>query len=261
MKLWTATLYLLARWEVSNARFPNAEGNGCEDLLPPGLIPSVTSSWRDRVLAEIDQDGFIFAVEEPDTQFFNTKKTMAPRRHHRVQIVLTEVGVCVRKSVLRKNLTGIFARFREFIQFEFYLEAAALLRLRGLAGVPAIRRLDPSKGIIEMDYIWGSDLRQLFAGGRHGIEYEDVSRQFAALIAKADNELSRQIVELLGGVVSRGVIPRDLNAANFIRATRSGKVYLIDYNLVYLRPIPGWRSHARNLTSMLGTCIEPPPLP
>lgn len=254
MKLWTATLYLLARWEVSSARFSEQipTENNCEDLLSPSLIPSVAlDDCRDRVLADIDQDGFIFAVDKRDAQFFNTRETVAPRKHHRVQIVLTRGAIRVRKSVLRNWNTGMFARIRDFVQWEFYLEAAALLRLRGLAGVPAIRRIDAGQGVIEMDYIWGPDLRQVFAEGRCEIEYEDVSRQFSALMAKPDDELCRQITKLLTDVMGRGVIPRDIHAANFILAQRSRKLYLVDFNLIYLRPVPGWRSHARNLDSIL----------
>jgi len=254
MKLWTGTLYLLARWEVSKARRSNrnADENECEDILPSCLIPSVAQNdCRDRVLAEIDQDGFIFAVEECDIEFFNTRETMAPRKHHRIQIVLTSGFVRVRKSVLRKGNTGILAYIRDSIQWELYLEAAALLRLRGVAGVPSIRRIDTGQGVIEMDYIWGRDLRHVFADGRSEIDYEDVSRHFSALMAKPEDELAREITNLLISVMSRGVIPRDIHAANFIRAQRSRRVYLVDFNLIYLRPVPGWRSHARDVASIV----------
>jgi hypothetical protein len=254
MKLWTATLYLLARWEVTHAPLGEqiSEATDCEDLLPSNLIPSVALDERlDRVLADIDQDGFIFAVAERDAQFFNTRNTMVPRRHHRVQIVLTGGFVRIRKTVLRKANAGIIARIHELLQWEFYLEAAALLRLRGLAGVPSIRRVDPCQGVIEMDYIWGPDLRQVLIASSSHIDYTDVHRRFHDVVADPDNELSQQISQLLINVMNRGVIPRDIDAENFIRARHSAKVYLIDFNLAYLRPIPGWQSHARNVASIL----------
>ena len=158
----------------------------------------------------------------------------------------------LRKAVLRKRNASLFARVREFLQWELYLEAAALLRLRGLPGVPAIRRIDPDQGIIEMDYIWGPDLRQVLADGKSEIDYEDGSQRFNALLADTDNDLSQQINELLISVIGRGVIPRDVHAANFIRGHRSKRVYLVDFNLVYLRPVPGWHSQARQFMSNYG---------
>ena len=259
MKLWTAALYLLARREVSKATrsSPNIDGNECEDILPSSLVPSVArNDRRDRVLAEIDQDGFLFAVEDCDIEFFNTRDTMAPRKHHRVQIVLTDGFVRLRKSVLRHRTPGILAHIRDSIQWDLYLEAAALLRLRGVAGIPSIRRFDPSQGLIEMDYIWGRDLGHIFADGRRGLDYEEVSRQFAARMAKPDDELSDEITRLLIGVIGRGVIPRDIHPANFIRARSSQTLYMVDFNLIYLRPVPGWRSYARNLDSILETRPE-----
>ncbi|MCU1337842.1 MAG: hypothetical protein JWO19_3423 [Bryobacterales bacterium] len=86
------------------------------------------------------------------------------------------------------------------------------------------------------------------------IDYEDVSHQFYALLADPDNKASQQIKELLITVMSRGVIPRDIHAANFIRGRRSKTLYLVDFNLIYLRPVPGWRSHARNVVSILRNC-------
>jgi tRNA A-37 threonylcarbamoyl transferase component Bud32 len=155
-------------------------------------------------------------------------------------------------AYLRNGSNGIIASIREIVRWEFYLEAAALLRLRGLAGAPTIRRIDPGRGVIEMEYIWGQDLRQAFADGKTEIDYECVFRTFSDLVASRDNEISRQVAELLTSVSRRGVIPRDVHAANFIRAWRSEKLYLVDFNLVYLRPVPGWRSHEKNLAWMLG---------
>jgi len=176
--------------------------------------------------------------------------------YHRVQIVLANGFVRVRQSVLRNEHAGIVARIRDLVQFDLHLEAAALLRLRGTDGVPSIRRVDPGAGVIEIDYIWGRDLRQFFADGRRENDYEDVSRQFSALMAKPHAELARKITNLLIDVMGHGVIPRDIHAANFIRALRSEKVYLVDFNLIYLSPVPGWRSYAANLASILGSRPE-----
>jgi hypothetical protein len=57
-----------------------------------------------------------------------------------------------------------------------------LLRLRGLSGVPRIRRIEARNGAFETDYIWGRDLRQVFSVGRK-INDEEIYRSFEALLA------------------------------------------------------------------------------
>jgi hypothetical protein len=59
---------------------------------------------------------------------------------------------------------------------------AGLLRLRGLNGVPQIRRIEARNGAIEMNYIWGRDLRQILSAGRK-INDEEIYRSFKALLA------------------------------------------------------------------------------
>ena len=258
MKLWSATAYLLARFEVSYALLTHRINcdNHCEDLLPLRLIPSMElQGSSDRILAEIDQDGFIFAVAGSDAQFFNTRETMVPRRHHRVQIVLTSGLVRLRKSIICRRSGGLVARLRECIQWEFYLETAALLRLRGLPCVPTIRHIDPGLGIVEMDYIWGKDLRQVFSDGASEIDYDKVSRIFSTIVKDPDTSISIDITDVIAHIISRGVIPRDLHAGNFIRAWHSGKLYMVDFALIYLRPVPGWRSHVKNLARVLGNRV------
>jgi hypothetical protein len=91
MKIYTAMVYVVARLQVTYALLARgiASESHCGDLLPSSLIPSVALGDRsDRVLAEIDQDGFAFAVDGRDAQFFNTKAAMSARKHHRIQIVL-----------------------------------------------------------------------------------------------------------------------------------------------------------------------------
>jgi hypothetical protein len=256
MKLWTGAclvaLYLLARLEVSNAlRMKRiADEQDCEDLLPSRLVPSVArAGCRDRVLAEIDQDGFVFACDACDMGLFNTRDIMIPRKHHRVQIVLAGESVRLRKSNIRGG--GSFARVSKYLQLDFYLEAAALLRLHKLAFVPTVRRIDPGQGIIEMDYIWGQDLRQVFAGGASEIQYDRVFEIFRDLGAR-HGEISRQIAELLSEAIACGVIPRDVHPANFVQARRSRKLYMVDFNFSHLRPIPGWRFHRRSLERAVG---------
>jgi tRNA A-37 threonylcarbamoyl transferase component Bud32 len=255
MKLWSMMVYVSARLQVKYTSLTRriASDKRCEDTLAPALVPSVVlGDCRNRVLAEIDQEGFAFAVDQRDTVFFNTKTSMNPRRHHRIQIVLTEGAVCLRKSIIRKRHTKILDRIYDFLRWEFYIETAALLRLRELACVPTIRRIDYSNGSIEMDYIWGRDLRQILANGKDGISCEEISRSFSALFAGGcQSGISTQITATISTVMRHGVIPRDIHAANFIQGQQSKKLYMIDFNLVHLRPVPGWRSYARDLSWLL----------
>ncbi len=71
-----------------------------EDALPPGSIPSVAAGGRhDRVLAEIDQDGFAFAIDRTDEPFFNRRAQRAPRQQNLVDIALVGGHVCIRKRI------------------------------------------------------------------------------------------------------------------------------------------------------------------
>jgi tRNA A-37 threonylcarbamoyl transferase component Bud32 len=116
------------------------------------------------------------------------------------------------------------------------METAALLRLRELDFIPAIQRFDTRQAVIEMDYIWGRDLRQIISMDAENIDYDDVSRKFDAIMAADDqNEVSMQMSRILGEVVARGVILRDIHAGNFIQGRHSNKLYLVDFNFVHLR--------------------------
>jgi hypothetical protein len=260
MKIYTGMLYAAARLQVlySRATLSAPSAAEHEDMLPASLIPSFARGDRsDRILAEIDQDGFVFAVDPVDREIFNTGVVMNPRKHHRIQIVLTGGMVRLRKEAVRKRHLALMDRIRAFLHWEFYIEAAALLRLRGLAFVPAIRGIDRRRNAIEMDYIWGQDFRQILAQGAHEIAYDEISRSFAQLFTSGDgDEIPRQLSETVISIVGRGVIPRDVHAANFIRGRRSNRFYMVDFNQAYFYPVPGWRSHVRDLTWLFGDRVN-----
>ena len=259
MKLSTAMVYLIARLQVTYAFCARriTSDNQCEDTLAISEIPTVAlGDCRNRVLAEIDQDGFAFAVDSRDSAFFNTRTFVNTRRHHRIQIVLRNGAIYLRKSIIRNRCAAMSGRIRDYLRWEFYIETAALLRLRGLLCVPAIRRIDYRNGAIEMDYILGRDLRQILAHGSDKIVYDEISHSFSALIADHQNELSTQVTEIVAAVIGHGVIPRDIHAANFIQGQRSKKLYMVDFNLVHLRPVPGWRSYAGDLRWLLENRVD-----
>jgi hypothetical protein len=121
MKIHAAMVYVLARLQVTYALLPPrvTSDKPCADMLNVSLIPSLAlGSCDDRVIAEIDQDGLMFAVDERDTKLFNTKTTRSPRRHHRVQLVLRGGVVYVRKSVIRKRHTETLGRVLYFLQWD-----------------------------------------------------------------------------------------------------------------------------------------------
>lgn len=249
----TGILYAVARAEVMWARVtrridPNLRSS---DLLPPMMIPSIAQgNSGDRDLAEIDQDGFAFAVDERDARFFYARAKMVPRRHHRLQIILSGGVVCVRKQSVPTSRGRFLDRFRDLLRWDFYVEAAALLRLRGLPFVPTIRRIDCGEGVIEMDYIWGRDLRHILAESRNGLDYGQVSSDFLVLV-NSDDPAAREMGRIILATLKRGVIPRDVNASNFIRGWRSGSLYIIDFDLAYFSAVPGWRKHADHLSRLL----------
>jgi hypothetical protein len=222
MRIWTVTVYLLARLEVYRAvRKQRLTGaSDFPDGLPVHLIPSAADDPKERIIGEVDQDGFVFPVDLRDRAVFHGREKLVPRKHHRIWLVLSDGRICLRKMLVAQE-PGIFGRLRRYLRWGMYIEAAALLRLRGSPGFPGFRRIDPQLGILEMDFVWGRDLRH------DGMNDEAV------------DEMSN----LVGRAIDCGVIPRDIHPGNFIRAHRSGALYMVDFNMIYLRPIPGWRSY------------------
>jgi hypothetical protein len=253
MKLSTALLYVVARFEVERALLRGSlesESHSTVDSLPPGRIPSLAYDQKDRTLAEIDQDGFLFAEDPHDRPFFDRRQIKNPRKHHRLLVVLGAGAVCVQKSLIPLPGLSLARRFRRMLGWEFYVEAAALLRLRGLPCVPRIRRITRRDRSIEIDFIWGEDLRRQQLNCSDHAALENSTLEFSAMVRNDPNLLS-QVHRMLGDVVGRGVIPRDIQAANFMRGFETGLIYIVDFNLVYLRPVPGWKSYAKNVKNFL----------
>lgn len=251
----TALLYLLAQlevhWAILTRKFDGEDPR--IDYLPASLVPSVSQGdSADRDLAEIDQDGFVFAIDPRDEAVFHSRSRMVPRRDNRLQLVLRNGNILVRKTPLPpRGKISLAHRIPLWVKLGFYLECASLFRLRGLRFVPRLRHVDLRNGAIEMDYIWGVDLRHLLADGAETIDYLKISRRFTSLLDRPQDWLSAEIAELIGDVARKGVMHRDLTAANFVRGKDTGRLYVIDFNFVYLRPAPGWWAHADRLSSTL----------
>jgi len=240
-----------------------------DDAVRPSAIPSVSQgALEDRVLAEIDQDGFAFAIDPRDAGFFNGRERKSRRQQNLVDVVLFHGRVCIRKRVrglrfgarrwgdrrvpprdwLRRGLWATLGLY-------LYTEAAALLRLRDLPFVPRLRHVDFAERALYVDCIEGIDLRKQAARAGAAVHDADI-RTHPELLRLDGDELTRREVELLdragGGsfrseisemtraVNARGVAPLDIKLGNFIRGARTGRLYWIDFEIARLRSQPRW---------------------
>lgn len=246
MVVWTLASYILSWLEVRCALITNSvcANNVCAgDQMPANLIPSVAlGNTCDRILADIDQDGFLFAADPRDEEVFNQRPRKVPRQQNTVQIVLSDGTVCLQKRRLPLKHQRIADRLRAALAWEFYREAAALLRLRGIRSVPGLRRIDARKRIIEMEYIRGENLHHQLAAGRE-TPYDVVTKAFWALLHERGHRVTEQLAGVLHQIRNRGVIPLDVHPANVIIGGYSGNMYFVDFQVSHLRPVPGW--HAR----------------
>ena len=242
-----------------------------EDALAPESVPSVAAGQRDdRVLAEIDQDGFAFAIDPIDEPFFNRRELRVPRQQNLVDVVLIDGRVCIRKRfrgfrVGAKRWGGRpvppaeRARRSVWVNLGLYLfsEAAALLRLHDLPFVPKVRAIDVRDRSIYLDYVQGESLRDQAARGGAKVHDRDLASD-AQLSLLSAAELERREVSLLeansgGGfrseinqmaleVNARGVAPLDLKLGNFIRGANSGRLYWIDFEICRIASQPRWEA-------------------
>jgi len=240
-----------------------------EDALPPGSIPSVAAGARhDRLLAEIDQEGFAFAIDRMDEPLFNRRAQRAPRQQNLVDIALVDGRVCIRKRIRSYRMGA--RRWgdrpvppREWAQRSFwvslglfmYSEAAALLRLSDLPFVPKLRGIDLAGRALYIDYVRGENLRSLAARGGAavhdadikddphlcGVPAHDLERREVELLDRACiGDFRREIAEMAREINARGVVPLDIKLGNFIRGASSGRLYWLDFELSRLRSQPRW---------------------
>jgi hypothetical protein len=240
-----------------------------EDALPPGSVPSVAAGWRhDRLLAEIDQEGFAFAIDRMDEPFFNRRAQRAPRQQNLIDIALVGGRVCIRKRIRSYRMGARRWGDRrvpasEWAQRSFwvslglfmYSEAAALLRLSDLPFVPKLRAIDLPGRTLYLDYVPGENLRSLAARGGlavhdadikddpHlcGVPARDLERREVQLLDRAGiGDFRREIAEMAREINARGVAPLDIKLGNFIRGASSGRLYWLDFELSRLRSQPRW---------------------
>jgi hypothetical protein len=244
----------------------------CEDTLPASAIPSLAKSGllEDRVLAEIDHDGFAFAADPADKAFFNRREERHARHHNLLDIVLLDGRVCVRKRFRRarfgvKRWGGKQVPFRHWAMrcfwvatgLFFYNEAAALLRLRDLPFVPKLRRIDIAGQALFVDYLGGESLRHKAAstgqavhdldlalsngGGLSHLTGREMERREVTLYDSTNpGDYRGEIASMSQQINDRGVAPLDIKLGNFIRGSASGQLYWIDFEISRIASQPRW---------------------
>jgi hypothetical protein len=264
-----------ARSEVHAALGPRASpapfAVPLDDAPPSRAIPSVAAGRRDdRVLAEIDQDGFAFALDPLDEPYFNRRSLRVPRQQNLVDVTLLEGRVCIRKRfrgyrfgarrwggrpvpAQERALRALWVNLRLFL----YSEAAALLRLHDLPFVPKVRAIDLADGALYLDYVQGESLRSVAAGRGAAVHDGELAgdpslqrfsprelerREVALLEAACGGGFRREIASMVRQVNARGVVPLDVKLGNFIRGAQSGRLYWIDFEIARLASQPRWEA-------------------
>src|SRR4051812_11026927 len=242
------------------------------DALPAQSIPSVASGrYEDRVLAEIDQDGYAFAAEPIDEPYFNRRAHRRPRQMNLIDIALVDGHVCVRKRFRGfrvgarrwgdRSVPASEWAYRSLwvsLGFFLYSEAAALLRMHDLPFIPKLRRLDIAERSLYVDYVQGLDLRSQAAAvtGKPVHDHDlaadpelsalsagDLGRREVALLDQAVGaDYRAEIAEMAREINARGVAPLDIKLGNFIRGASSGRLYWIDFEICRLASQPRWEA-------------------
>jgi hypothetical protein len=251
-----------------------------KDALLARSVPSFASGrTEDRVLAEIDQDGFAFAVDPLDVQFFNRRAERRERQQNLLDIVLFDGQVCIRKRfrglrpgairwgskavpLRQRAIRGLWAWMRLFL----YSEAAALFRLQDLPYVPKVRHIDFADHALYIDCLVGESLRHRAARSGAAVHDNDLATD-GDLAGLTGRELDRREVGLLDGIGggdfrseiatmtaeinSRGVAPLDIKLGNFFRGATSGTLYWLDFEISRIQSQPRWEADLAAQTAIL----------
>ncbi|WP_245677961.1 hypothetical protein [Chondromyces crocatus] len=243
------TLMALARRRLNDDPPP------VPDAVTPQEIPSVAELGPgDRDLAEIDQDGFTFALHPADEPFFNRRTEKFPRLRYRLHVVLYRGRVCVRKQFLgMPEGVAIGPRLWSLSGLFFFTEAAALLRLRAAGFVPVLRGINPVTRTLYMDYLRGETLQHELAS--HGARLLDIDlattdqlfdperdRWESEAFAQHGGAHRDGIEAMVRTMNRRGVAPIDVKLGNVVIGARSGALYWLDFERAALDAVPGWEA-------------------
>jgi hypothetical protein len=228
-----------------------------EDAARPSDIPSCAScAGEPRVLAEIDQDGFAFASDPQDASFFNRRDRRLARKRYQLHVVLRDGRVCLRKTFAKQPLSaGLRPWLWSTLGLPFYTEAAALFRLRHVAGVPRLRAIDLATRTVHMDWIRGETLRERLAQGPDAVHDLDLEhdpelsrlslegrdeREIALFRPRIEPQTKRHLRDLIAECNRAGVAVRDVKYGNVIIGHRTGKAYWVDFETAQLESHPNW---------------------
>jgi hypothetical protein len=258
---------------------------GFDDALPLNAIPSVAAGRsEDRVLAEIDQDGFAFALDPLDEAYFNRRSMRVRRQQNLLDVVLLEGRVCIRKRFRsfrlgarrwgdRRVPAQDWARRTFWVNLGLFLysEAAALLRLRELPFAPKVRAIDVADRALYIDYVQGESLRSQAARSGAAVHDRDLindpdlgrlsareleRREVALLEASCGADFRKEIASMVREVNARGVAPLDIKLGNFIRGATTGRLYWIDFEISRLSSQPRWEADLALEREMLEEIFE-----
>jgi hypothetical protein len=243
---------LVARWVALSGRTTVVRSrSSIPDTLTASMIPSFSRlGARDRVLAEVEQDGFLFATNPLDVCFFNRRAQKKPRHRSRVEVVLRQGVVMFRKQHLLSPGGGLKEWVSTRLGIRFYTEVAALLRLQGLSFVPQLHAVDWHRRALFLDYIHGENLRHRLAlNGKiifHGDLNVDpilsrlsdrarVDREFALWSVSPDSAALRPRLKAAFAMMhTRGVTYDDIHLANIILGSVTGEPYWVDFEMAKL---------------------------
>ncbi len=244
------------------------------DAVTPSEIPSVAELGPgDRVLAELDQDGFAFALHPADVAFFNRREKKMPRLRYKLHVVLHRGYVCVRKRFLGQPRNApLDAHLFALLGLFFYNEATALFRLRDLPSVPRIRDLHLTTRTLFIDYVRGRTLQHKAAEGGQKVLDIDLAplgqlfdpdrdrREIEAFAREGGDAYRGRIEEIVRAMNERGVAPLDVKLGNVLIGEKTGALYWVDFERAALEGTPRYgerlAEHHRLIQQWFG--ISPP---
>ena len=240
-------LEAIARRAVPTTSAPPPDG------LRPQDLPSTKALGEiDRVVAEIDQDGYAFASHGADAEIFNRRSEKVTRLRYGMAIVLRCGEVVVEKRFTRGSWYGLSLGHYLFGQLHipFFNEAAALIRLRRVPGVPRLRQVDLRRHTLYMDYVHGETLQKTVAergakildadGAGYGSldEHTRDAREIEAFFPERE-KYRAPIAGLFASILSAGVAPLDVKLGNVLVGARTGHLHWLDFEIAHLAGLPG----------------------
>jgi glycosyltransferase involved in cell wall biosynthesis len=267
--------YLVARAEVRRAVRRGAVW--CNESPSPASVPpseissTLTTGTGDRVLAEIDQDGYAFAVDPADAPIFNRRSRKVRRTLYRLDIVLRGGTVCFRKQFRPIPLRlGLSRWFWGWLGMPFYNSVAAYLRLQGLSFVPNIKEIDFGSRSIYMDWVFGENLKQHISHSGAAIfeldlaadpqlsglsEVEKQTRQSRLFAETYGHIFDAEIEQMVRAMLEHGVAPIDVKPGNIVWGSRTGRLYWVDFESARLRSQPCWDDASHELLRRLSQSL------